>query len=261
MLRRVRSAPAVAVRARLFFVLSATLAVGTTAILGCDKPPKAAETASSATAAEPPRPCEGATPMTREKLLEQLRALDQAKVDALGPSLATTARAAPRSAVELYLGADEDAADKAQRLLIGLDDLAIVPLVEAANPPSAQQRLWMVARSVAAELALRQKVIGKLDKLLDDKSPLPVQTRGPTEQKPPERRVCDQAYLLMRQIVHFGESPEDASVQAQLFLNAPPDFRDEQIRKARASATWNRAITGKDVEDYPAPKPRGPKGE
>lgn len=40
-----------------------------------------------------------------------------------------------------------------------------------------------------------------------------------------------------------------------MFLNAPEDFKDAQIKKARASDIWNRAITGKDVADYDASHP------
>jgi hypothetical protein len=54
----------------------------------------------------------------------------------------------------------------------------------------------------------------------------------------------------MRQIVHLGEPPVEADVQANIFLNSPDDFKDEQIRKARQSGIWNRAITGKDIDDY-----------
>jgi hypothetical protein len=239
----------------------AVLVVGA-AMAGCGKPPLAAKAEHDGI--QPTAGREGASPMTRDRLLEQIRPLDQAQVEALASSLALAARAAPQAAVELSLGADEDASIKAKRFLLQMEDLAIVPWLEAPNPASPEHRVLVIAQSVDAELALRRKVIARIDKLLDDRTPVAVRTTGPAEQKPPRRRVCDEAYLLMRQMVHFGEPPMEAGVQASMFLNAPADFKDAQIKKARASNVWNRAITGKDVEDYaeshpdlaaPAPPP------
>ena len=145
-----------------------------------------------------------------------------------------------------------------------------MPFLEAPSPASPEQRVFVVARVVEAELALRRKVIARIDKLLDDRAPVIHPTIGPMEQKIPPRRVCDEAYLLMRQMVHFGEPPVEAGVQAKLFINAPNDFKDAQIKRARASNVWNRAITGEDVDEYdkshpepvapPAPGPPGAHG-
>jgi len=192
---------------------------------------------------------EGTCLMTRDKLFEQLRPLDAPHVEALAAEFVTSARAASRAAVALSLDTDEEVASNARRLLLYLEDLAIFPLLEA-NPRLPLQRAALITQAVEAELSLRRKVMVRLDRLLDDTTPVPTQASARAEQKPPPRRICDEAYLLMRQVVHFGEPPMDAAVQAKLFLNAPDDFKDAQIKKARASGTWNRAITGSDIEDY-----------
>lgn len=192
------------------------------------------------------------THLTPATLQEQLRRLVPDQISALALSLRTSARSAAQSAIEIYLTDDDEVGDKAQRLLGELDEVAIVPLLESARPVSAEKRSWMILQSVEAELALRRRIIAQLDKLLDDRELLPVKSRGPIEQSVPARRICDQAYLLMRKIVHIGEAQEEASVQENLFLNAPDDFKDAQIEKARHCAIWNRAITGQDIEDYAA---------
>jgi hypothetical protein len=189
-------------------------------------------------------------PMTRDRLLEQLRPLDEAKVRDLASSLAEAARGAPRAAVEVALGADERASIKARRLLLGMEELAIVPLAEAPRAPAAEARVFLIRQAVEAELALRRKVIARLDALLDDRSPVPIRVDGPIEQEPPPRRVCDEAYLLMRRMVHLGEDRTEAAVDAGMFLDAPDEFKDAEIKKARASNTWNRALTGEDIEDF-----------
>ena len=96
----------------------ALLVVGA-ALTGCDRPPQAAKADLDARvqpAATGAR-SEGASPMMRDRLLEQISPLDDAKVEALGSSLAEVARAAPRAAVELSLGSDAEASVKAQRLV------------------------------------------------------------------------------------------------------------------------------------------------
>jgi hypothetical protein len=188
--------------------------------------------------------------MTRDGLLDQLRPLDEPKVKALASSLLRTAREAPQTAIEVSLGDDESASIKARRLLLGMEDLAIVPLVEAPSSPAVEDRMFMIKRAVEAEIALRRKVIARIDALLDDRSPVPVTISGPIEVKPPPRRVCDEAYLLMRRMVHFGEAQTEAAVDADMFLKAPDEFKNAEIRRARASSTWNRAITGKDMKDF-----------
>jgi hypothetical protein len=174
---------------------------------------------------------------------------DNSRIEALANSLRASSSATPKAAIELLLGPDEMAASRARLLLVFLGDLAILPLLDA-KPSLPQQRAALIEQAVDAEVALRRKVIARIDALLDDRTPIPVPRSGPAEQKPPPRRVCDEAYLLMRQMVHFGEPAVDADVQAKIFLNAPDDMKDPIIKKARASGVWNVAITGKDIEDY-----------
>ncbi len=115
-------------------------------------------------------------------------------------------------------------------------DVAIEPIAGAPIPAAPEGRIFLFGQAIEAEVALRRKVIRQLDALLDDQWPMPApQTRGPVEQKAPRRRVCDEAYLTMRRLVHLGEDPLDASVQANMVLNAPEDFKDAPINKARAS--------------------------
>lgn len=236
-------------RSSITLATTALLAAAAALFGGCDKPQRPPEVTPSASVSGA-RDKEGTLLMNRERLLEQLRPLDDAKVGALAVSLAASSRAAPAAAVEIALGADETASIKARRLLLQMGDPAIVPLVEAPDPPDVERRMFLINAAVESELALRRKVLARLDKLLDDKTPLPVTARGPSEVKAPKRRVCDNAYLLMRRMVHLGEPVTDAAVQANIFLNAPDDFKDAEIKKARASGTWNRAITGKDIDDY-----------
>jgi hypothetical protein len=186
--------------------------------------------------------------MTLKSLSDALGG-DNPQIEALAKSLREDAKATPEAAVELLLGSDDVVASHARLLLVDLEALAIAPLVEA-SPTLPQQRAALIQQAVVAELALRRKVIARIDALLDDRTPIPIRVSRLAEQRPPPRRVCDEAYLLMRQMVHFGEPPLEAAVEADVFLNAPDGLKDPMIKKARASGVWNAAITGKDIDDY-----------
>jgi hypothetical protein len=187
--------------------------------------------------------------MTPDKLTEQLRLRSrEAQIDAFGTLLAQQARSDADSAVSLFLNADPDLAEQAQILLPSLEETAVVALVAKSGLTSATQRVWMLKQAVKAELALRRKVMARLDTLLDDREVLPQRLVGPIEQMPPERRVCDQAYLLMRKLVHWGELLLDASVEENQFLNLPDDLKDARIIEARTSGIWNRALSGHELE-------------
>ena len=230
-------------------LVGAAMCAAALSTVGCDKKTACAETAHADGIGQACRN-EGSNEMTADKLLEQMRPLDETKLRTLASSFTASARAPGWAAIELSARADEDASSNAKVLLLAMEETAIVPLVEAPNPADPAERMFLVRQSVEAELAMRRKVLTRLDKLLDDRSTVRVSSDARMEQRPPQRRVCDEAYLLMRKMVHLGEDPVDALVQTNMFLNAPDGFKDARIKAARASSIWNRAITGKDVVDY-----------
>lgn len=179
---------------------------------------------------------------------------DEKKIEELASTLRSNAAATPSAAVQVLLGSDAAAATNARRLLSQLDELAVRPLLEA-NPSSADHRAELLQLAVASELAMRRKVMARLEVLLDDRASVEVYASPSSERKPPPRRVCDEAYVLMRRLVHYGEPEDDAHVDINLFLNAPDDFKDERIREARSSGVWNRPITAQDIQRYAASHP------
>lgn len=203
--------------------------------------------------------------MTTSALADALG--DEKKIEELAGALRAEAAATPKEAVQFLLGSDEDLAAGARRLFLELGELSIGPLLET-NPPKPEQRVEALRLAVDAQDALRRKIAERLVALLDDKAPVPVRRIPVSEKQPPPRRVCDDAYLLMRKLMNLGEPPDEAYQQADMFLNAPDGFKDETIAKARTSGVWNREITPADVYAYigshpnaggppPAPAPPG----
>jgi hypothetical protein len=193
---------------------------------------------------------EGARPTDVKQLAEKIGSMGENQRAALANSLAEDARSSARMAAKVLWTGDERAPNAAQALLTDMDETAILALVEPAPHPKVQERVWVLETVVDAELALRRKVMKRPEKSLDDKTTIPDSIHGPVERIPPKRRVCDEAYLLMRKIVHVGEKINDVVVNESMFLNLPDEVKDAKIREARRSGEWNRAITGKEVQEY-----------
>ena len=171
-----------------------------------------------------------------------------AEEEALAKRELETARTIPRLAVNLWANADAELSANALGFLSEIADLAIVPLLEGpmrSDPQSAVQALNLMAD---AELALRQKVIQRVNQLLDDTRPIPPRTQvGPKPDEPIHpRRVCDEAYVAMRRLVHFGESQYGSVVEVSFFYSAPEAARDKAIADARRSNDWRRAVNPAD---------------
>lgn len=176
---------------------------------------------------------------------ENLRRSSDDQVSGIADTLEKDLREPVRSATQLWMSPDAAMSGKAMALLLGVDDLAIVPLMEI-DPPTPADKVWAMRMAVDAELALRKKMVAKVDVLLDDKTPIPMAKPPRAERVPPPRRVCDEAYLLMRRMVHFGEDPITAQAEASYFLDLTDAEKDAAIRKARSSGMWNRVVEGED---------------
>jgi hypothetical protein len=184
--------------------------------------------------------------MKRDELndkFSKLNPANHADMDSFFETVKDKARETTYAAVTLWTEPESKMSAKAASLLADIDDLAIVPLLDAPELTDVSQRVWLLETVVAAQLELRDKIVTKLEKMLDDKSmvPLPKDT-GPVEEPPPPRRVCDEAYVLMRRLVNFDEGKTTHYMNVEAFLNLPNAKKDVEIRKARESRTWTQLV-------------------
>lgn len=194
--------------------------------------------------------------MDREyELVELLRVFprgpeDERALRALVAETITDGRLPARVAARLWAKGDDDVSMGAYELLQSVADLAIEPLIAGlgpADPTRVSQGLDLV---VHAELELRAKVVRHVDGLLVDKRRVPPpQSFGAVEETPDDRRVCDEAYVAMRRLVHYGESAWDLVTSARQFYRSPEGARDAAITEARRTNEWRRALRGPDAGD------------
>ena len=184
--------------------------------------------------------------MTHDQIIEQLKKLEahqQAEMDALSEKVAKEMRAPVRSAMTAWLDADPKLSANATAFLSNLEELAIVPLLDAPDTAPTAKRVWMMRTVAAAELELREKVVARIEKMLDDKTPVPLpKPIGPVEEKPLPRRVCDEAYMQLRMLLNTTEERGTYFLNCNGFLNLTEQERDDEIRKAKQSRMWTKFV-------------------
>jgi len=160
-------------------------------------------------------------------------------MDAFVKKVVRESRAPARIAVANLSASDPKVAAAAVALTVYLKDIAIVPLLEAPEPAAADDRVSRIETVVDAQVELREKITARLTKMLDDKAPVPINTDRRAEVAPPPRRVCDDAYVLLRRLLNPAEGEEEQLFTAKAFLLLPDARKDAEILKAR-SGIWTR---------------------
>jgi hypothetical protein len=180
--------------------------------------------------------------MKRDQLIAELGRIKDAErpqVDALAKQLSDDARQSARAAVEIWTGSDPVLRKRAARLLAALDDLAIVPLLDAKAAVSRPEQVWRLRQIVRTHLELRGEIASLLDRMMDDKNVVPPQqAEGPVEEEPPAQRLCDVAYVQMRRLLNPAETRDEHFGNVDAFLQMEFEARDREIARARKSRTW-----------------------
>lgn len=181
--------------------------------------------------------------MNAQELTSRLRGADPqepSELYELARELSKEGHEPARVAIQLWLGPDSALSAKARTLLDALEDLALVPLskVRTEQPP-VLELLWWMQNVTSVEVGLRRQIGRQLRGLLENKAPIPKRPRlEPVEETDPARRVCDEAYLHLRQLVHLDETQEDYLQNRRTFLHLPDALKDAEIKKVQQGKQW-----------------------
>lgn len=166
---------------------------------------------------------------------------DEPAEEALGSvmgEMVHEATAPGRAAVQTWR--DPNRAPLGRRLLAGLDFTALLAGLYAETHPDPTSRAWFLTQLVESEVHLRGQLAARLQEALCDQERLHLpEPPAPIEQAVPQRRVCDEAYLLLRQLCHPEEDRVGFSVERDAYLQMPEEKRDELIERALQQKTWN----------------------
>lgn len=188
------------------------------------------------------------TPEALRAALDQLdsrRAVDEVR---FGEDRLREVAELPRAAVALAGDADPARAAKARSLVARLGEFAAGALLEVERSAGPQDDVWRLATATAGVVELRGRVAARLAQALDDRRPVPlVPDVFPSEEKPAPRRVCDEAYLLLRELSSVGESRGALVLKARAFLRRPDPDRDAEIARARSGLPFTRLFEDADA--------------
>src|SRR5579862_6846549 len=172
--------------------------------------------------------------------LTQVGAEDDQGAGALAKEVIEDSREAPDRAAQIWKEGT-NFAQQAKLVLANLADLALVPMISHGDPAATADVVWAL-RTQGAQLAqLQRKIVKYIDAHLIDTRKMPSRPDfGPTEEKAPVVRVCDEAYLQLRRLLNVEESEEQYMANSRAFLRLPEAQKNEEISKARQSRAWTR---------------------
>lgn len=184
--------------------------------------------------------------MTREELRQALEALDPRRASEmlkLEMEIQRELSTLPAALADIALGADMALADKARTLVAALGSRAVAPLLDAEAASRPETEVWRLSSLAAAAIGLRALAAERLHACLNDRRPVPLPpVTEPAEEQPHPRRVCDEAFLLLRELTVIDESKEDFVLEARRFLRQPESERDAGIAHVTAGLPFTRLV-------------------
>jgi hypothetical protein len=146
-------------------------------------------------------------------------------------------------ALALAGAADRDVAVRARSLVSRLDELAIAPLLDGPPPTTLPEELWRLQLATDICRQSRARLAERLRAVLADRRPIPDLPADPRVEEPVRpRRMCDEAYCLLRALVHLNESREQATFDQWAFLRLSEAERDVEIAQTTAGLPFTRLV-------------------
>lgn len=173
-----------------------------------------------------------------ETSVRELDPNDEAQIDSLAKLIRDRSLKDVLKIVGMLRGEDEETADRAGYVLTELGNLPLHPLLDSPDTEEPENAIWEMKQILAIHLEDRSRVVARLDELLLDKSPLPSPfPLGEVEEEPVERRVCDEAYLMMRKLLAF-EDEASTGANEDVYLDMSDDERDKEIERLKNTREW-----------------------
>ncbi|UCF85626.1 MAG: hypothetical protein JSV50_08345 [Desulfobacteraceae bacterium] len=149
----------------------------------------------------------------------------------------------PRKVVNILHSANKDEAKKAALVLLSIDELAMTPVLDSIFRKIPEKYVWDMDILVSNQLRIRAKIVKALNEMLLDKRILedpdePVEL----EEAPPSRRVCDDAYIMMRRLFAYEENDEELTTNIDVFLDMTDEERDAEIDRAKNEKKWTSLV-------------------
>ncbi len=178
---------------------------------------------------------------TLAEILHSFPADDVNSLEDLADSIQIRGLAETQELIHLVNGPDEGLARKALLVLLNVGPMAAPPQLTQIDTKQAGAYAQALSRLSSWVQDLRLKQGHQLALALDDKRPLPPpKLIGKVEGRVRGKRVCDHAYLLLRQLLLIDDSEEKQAHQEKLFLDLPENRRDLEITKFKQQRAFTQ---------------------
>lgn len=180
--------------------------------------------------------------MTAAEIHASLKAIpdgDWDQLEALAQRIAADARAGP-SVLTRILGSNQpDLQAKASLVLEQLEELSVLPWVDASQHRRGETRMLALARASSSYSSMAERCMAMLKKSLHKREVLPPpRLSGEVEERPPRVRECDAAYLVLRRWIYPGESSLKYEQNRSLYLQLEDEERNQDILEYEKTGQW-----------------------
>jgi len=172
------------------------------------------------------------------KEIKNLTPDDEDSLEQIAESITKNSQEEPRQIVNLLHSGSEDDFKKAAFILMEIGDLSFIPLLDSLSEDPSEDYVWDMETLVEIQLSHRHKITKILNAMLLDTRDVPVPEYPMQEEQPIPRRVCDEAYLMLRKLLSFEETEDDLFLNSQAFLELSDEERDEEIQRVKSSKRW-----------------------
>lgn len=169
-----------------------------------------------------------------ESLLQQGR-----DVDAVAAKLKARAEVPFEVAARLLSDSDEGVRDVATMLISEGRELSIGAVMRRRGG-SPDDRAWALRHVVEEEVSLRREVVAWFETFLRDKAPTEAIDPSKARAAEPVRRICDEAFLLLRELLPFEEKALGRDFDVAKYWAATESQRDGIIAGAVRSRSFQR---------------------
>jgi hypothetical protein len=176
---------------------------------------------------------------TLESQIKEIKITDNKKLDSLSKAITEESRKDANELVKILHSDNAEEVKKASMILLSIGDLAVTPMLDSLDPKNADNYTWEMDVVLSLYLQSRNKITTVLNSMLLDKRQLKEpDLQGAVEEIPASRRVCDEAYLMLRRLTAFKENEEDLMMNEKMFLDMTDDQRDKEIGRIKSSKEW-----------------------
>ena len=164
-----------------------------------------------------------------EQRLAQLDAVDDPSFDALIASHRHDVNEGLVAVVLVAQSGSDVTGPRAFGVLAELAETKVEPLLSAIGRAGPAPPAWMLLEVAQAVSTTESVIVRRLQTALRDTRRLEP-PQGRTEEPEPPFRVCDEAYLSLRRILH-PESELQFSVESKHFLNQADQTKSQEISR------------------------------